>query len=129
MPSASCATPSSARSRTDERRFWPRYRCLWPRALNERCRPAGDDLGGQLIGQLAGGAAGGAGALGDLADGVVDAAGLDARLFSVVARELLGDVDEAAGVDGVVGGVEDAAALKFVVEVGVLKLVVGGSGD
>ena len=51
------------------------------------------------------------------------------NLVGVVVRSPMGDVDQAAGIDQVVGCVEDSPAMQFFT-IGVLgQLVVGPSGD
>src|SRR4051794_29107271 len=93
-----------------------------------RYRTLGDDLARQRVGDFAGRAVRRARALDDLVDGLVDVAGFFAGFFGVVAGELLRDVDEAAGVDGVVGGVDDVAAHELMIDGVRFELVVGGAG-
>ena len=83
----------------------------------------------QHVGDLVGGRLELLAAVDDLGDGVVDVQRLRARLVLVVPDDLLRDVDEAAGVDGVVGRVEDAARVEVVAVARNGELVVRGAGD
>ena len=68
-------------------------------------------------------------AVDDLRDRVMNLQRLFARLLLVVAHDLLGDVDEASRVDGVVRGVEDAAGVEVVPVAGEGELIVRRAGD
>ena len=74
----------------------------------------GEPLLDHHVGDLVGGGAHLVGSLQDLEDRVVDDEGLLPCLLGVVPLDLLGDVDEATGVDGVVGGVGDASRVEVV---------------
>ena len=97
-------------------------------------RPERLDVGDARFGHAFGGDGGrNAVAPGDREDAqhvVVDAARPAQGALLVVADELLEDVDQAAGVDHEIGGVEDPATLDFgAVAGGVGELVVGAAGD
>ena len=84
-----------------------------------------DAFGGHAVGGLPGRNAVALGDLEDLGDVVVDRAGHALGAFAVVAFEFDRDVHQAAGVDRVVGGVDDAAAFQFVAALVGGELVVG----
>src|SRR5438067_721532 len=67
--------------------------------------------------------------LADLVDRVVDLQRSLARGLRVVAADFLRDVDEPAGVDRVVGRVQDAARVQIVAVARLGELVVRGAGD
>src|SRR5579871_3589396 len=90
---------------------------------------AGEDLFRHPVGDLAGRDVLAARALGDGEDGVVDGERLPPRALGVVAGVFAGDVDQAAGVDRVIGRVEDAARVEGAADLGAGELVVGGAGD
>src|SRR5262245_22256679 len=69
--------------------------------------PLGEPVGGDGRRYAVGG-----GELEDPQRGVVDAGGALLRAVEREALELVGDLDQPAGVDAVVGGVEDAALLE-----------------
>ena len=68
-------------------------------------------------------------ALGDVEDRVVDLQRLLPRLLRVVPEHLLRDVDEATGVDRVIGRVQDAARVQVVPVARLGELVVRGARD
>ena len=87
-------------------------------------------LFGEEVGGLGGGDVIVGGLFQDALDGVVDSLGLLAgEGFVVVHADFAGSVDDAAGVDDVVGGVEDAASDEGFGVVGGVQLVVGAAGD
>src|SRR5690606_3456555 len=65
----------------------------------------------------------------DLAGGVVDAGGAGLGAVEVEPLDLVRHLDQAAGVDDVVGRVEDAAVGEALLHAGVGELVVGGAAD